>query len=168
MAANVVSHDVLLGSLNYCKSTGGFTRKSNNTRQKAGDVAGSINKSDGYRYIRVCGKRYAAHKLAIYYVSGTYPICEIDHINHNRSDNSLDNLRLATRKENSKNLKLRKDSTTGAVGVSLDKRNGKYKSYICIDSKYVHLGNFASKEEAAYARNAASCMHEFHINHGEK
>lgn len=161
MAGNIISHDVLVENLSYCKDTGIFKRK------KTGKIAGHINKSDGYVYIRVCSTRYRAHALAMYYVNGVYPYNnEIDHINHIRADNRYINLRKVDRKENSKNLSLSKNSTTKHNGVSIDKRTGTYKSYITVDGKYIHLGNFKTIEDAVSARNIAQKKYGFHVNHG--
>lgn len=78
--------------LSYSPHTGVFRWRKRQGRQQRGTVAGSINKC-GYRRIKLFGKLYPASHLAWLYHSGYYPEYEIDHINNNRDDNRLCNLR---------------------------------------------------------------------------
>lgn len=87
--------------LNYCVFKGSFTWKvSNSPRVKIGSVAGSIKGITGYRLIRINGVLYRANRLAWLYVFGTKPNGVIDHINFNRDDNSILNLRDISIQEN--------------------------------------------------------------------
>lgn len=79
----------------------------------------------------------------------------VDHINGNGLDNRRNNLRLATRKENARNQKLNKKSTTGFKGVSFHKRDKKYTAQIKLD-KLMHLGYFENPIEAAIAYDTAA------------
>lgn len=99
------------GSLHYDAVTGIFTRKG----KRAGNVDGR-----GYRQVCLNGKRYKEHHVAWFMVNGVWPkdigMC-IDHIDGNRSNNAISNLRLATTQENNRNGTLRSDNTSGHKGV---------------------------------------------------
>jgi hypothetical protein len=78
--------------LRYDAETGLFTRRVGSGHAHAGDMAGSVH-STGYVRICIDGGRYTAHRLAWLYVHGVWPSGQIDHINRNRSDNRIANLR---------------------------------------------------------------------------
>lgn len=78
----------------------------------------------------------------------------IDHIDRNRSNNRLNNLREASRQENGCNMKLRKDSTTGYKGVSIDKKTGRFMSRLTVSGKVWYLGMFSTAKEASDARES--------------
>lgn len=108
---------------------------------KVGQVAGSI-KPDGYRAIRIDGTTYRAHRLVWMWVNGEDPEhLTIDHINHQRDDNRIANLRLATRQEQNRY----KQNTVGAY---LNKERGKYQARIVIDGRNKYLGCYDTLEEA--------------------
>jgi hypothetical protein len=119
----------------------------------AGTVAGVL--SHGYIVIRINKQPYLAHRLVWLYVHGRWPPNDIDHINGDRADNHIANLREATRQENNRNVGLRKNSTTGITGVHRYKRTRKYQAYIAVGRKSIHLGCFSTLEEAAAARAEA-------------
>lgn len=94
-----LSVDALRSALYYDPETGRFIRLTDNsTKYPSGSLAGTIS-SHGYITIRVCNNRFLAHRLAWFYVYGEWPT-EIDHINRDKGDNRLINLRCVTRKEN--------------------------------------------------------------------
>jgi hypothetical protein len=95
----------------------------------------------------VNGRTYIAHRLAWALHYGEEPSLEIDHINGERSDNRIANLRLATRGENCKNVK--------AAGVRFEADRGKWLARICVDYKQMNLGRFATEQEARAAYAAA-------------
>jgi hypothetical protein len=132
-------------------------RKNENTRI-AGKVAGSVN-SKGSLQIRINGHRYLAHRLAWVITHGAWPPNDIDHIDGDRANNRIDNLRLATRQENLRNVGLRANTTTGVTGVCWDKSRMKFEAYIRTDGKQIHLGRFPTIEEATAARHAAEITH---------
>lgn len=88
----------------------------------------------------------------------------IDHLNHNATDDRIDNLECKPRRENMVNVKLRIDSTTGVTGVSI-KRDNKWRAYITIMGKQ-KCKSFDTFEEACAQRIEWSVTHDFHPNHG--
>ncbi len=76
----------------------------------------------------------------------------VDHIDNNRLNNNLLNLRYATLKENGQNTKLRRDNTSGHKGVSYNKTFDKWRAQITIDGIKIHIGYYEHKEDAIQAR----------------
>lgn len=118
----------------------------------AGKNPGFLSKN-GYTYIDVCKRRFLAHRLAWFLVHGVFPKRDIDHINGNRTDNRITNLRLASRSENLCNAKIRSDNTSGFKGVSFRKDTKKWSAKIKASGKPLNLGCFDSAEEAAEVVN---------------
>lgn len=138
--------------LHYDATTGEFTRLIRTAhRTKVGDPAGS-KATNGYLYIGLPGGRSClAHRLAWLYTHGEMPK-EIDHINGNRTDNRIGNLRSVTRSENNQNKRgPRSDSTTGFRGVVKDYRRGTYMATVGHKGKHYYFGAFATPEAAAEA-----------------
>ncbi|MEW4959716.1 HNH endonuclease, partial [Enterobacter cloacae subsp. cloacae] len=96
---------------------------------------------------------------AWFYVHGYLPEQEVDHINRIRSDNRIENLRLATRSENAKNKEKSKANTSGFKGVSQQKKTGNWVAHIRLNGKNKHLGTFRSPERASIAYRIASHFH---------
>lgn len=119
----------------------------------------------GHRYAGIFGQKYLAHRVVWKMAYGTEPI-GIDHIDGDPSNNRLSNLREAQQSVNGKNLKLKKNNTSGVMGVSWDARLKKWIARICVDYRTRHLGVFDDFDEAIRARKAAERQHGFHENHG--
>lgn len=145
----------------YDKKKGIFIRLLQKNQFKVGEIAGSIHHTN-YIYIGINNKIYAAHRLAWLYEYGEFPKKFIDHINNNRSDNRIENLRLATKSENNRNASLRKDNKFGLKGVTL--KDGKFYSQITINGKKKYIGSFNTPQEAhnAYAIKAKEVFGEFY------
>ena len=151
--------------LHYNEKTGIFTwNVSLNYKIKIGNIAGSIN-NRGYRQIRIRGKSYTAHHLAWLYVHGRFPKDQIDHTNHERSDNRILNLREATNKENSKNQILYKNNKSGIQGIFWEKKRKKWKVQITLNGIQKHLGYFKNIKDAKKVRENAKVKYRFHPNH---
>lgn len=145
--------------LHYDPETGLFTRLTSPThRVKIGGVAGF--KCNGYTRVTLNYKSYAAHRLAWLYVYGKLPENCIDHINRDKSDNRLCNLRDVTHQQNAFNLPLKVTNKHGYTGVEWHKTTKKYRAQIKINYKSMHLGYFDCPQEAhqAYLR-AKSELH---------
>lgn len=157
-----MTHERLREVLHYDPSTGVFTRLVSRGRAKIGAVAGGIN-GHGYRRIMIDRKRYHAHRLAWFWMTGEWPAAEIDHWNLNRADNRWGNLRVATRSQNKANTRAYATNTSGLKGVSWDAQNSKWRAQIVINGKQISLGRRDTREEAAaeYADAAELYFGEF-------
>ena len=146
--------------LNYDPLIGVFIwRVDRSPQAKAGSEAGTITRY-GYRRIVLMREFYFAHTLAWVHEYNETPTTDIDHINRDRLDNRIANLRLASRTQN--NLNSDRWAFRGDdLGIT-PARNGRWYAQITIDAKYVYLGIHDTKEQAraAYlkARAARSQM----------
>jgi hypothetical protein len=139
---------------NYNATTGEV--RWNNT----GKVAGYIN-DRGYRVIELSGKRFKAHRIAWTLFHGKPPVGEIDHINRQKSDNRIDNLRDTNTKGNMQNRGLQKNNTSGHRGVVWHKRDAQWRARIKVNNIQHHLGAFDKFEDAVTARQVAEDVFEF-------
>lgn len=151
--------------VNYDPETGVFRWAVSRCGCHAGDLAGDSR--DGYWRIRIKRKAWRAHRLAWFITYGEVPNRGIDHINRNRSDNRMVNLRLASSQENSRNLPLSKANKTGITGVFWNRSKGKWEAKIKVHYKDVLLGRFNNLFEACCARRSAEIKYNFHPNHGK-
>lgn len=138
---DVTSYDPETGYLTWRVATSNVV--------KVGDLVGNLD-SLGYRDARVCGVRSRVHRLVWLYVYGEWPSGLIDHINTDKSDNRIVNLRIASARQNVQNvLKSKSTSTTGLLGVCFDSRNGRYYSLIREPGgKRKYLGRFETAQQA--------------------
>ena len=137
----------------YNEHTGDFTRLIKRGSSHVGDIAGSIT-WNGYTSIYIDGKNYRAHQLAWLYVHGVWPDTDIDHINRNKSDNRIVNLRLASRSQNNINSGLHSHNTSGFRGVYASRN--KWAAQIKLNGKKIYLGRFNTAEEAHQCYLAAA------------
>lgn len=96
--------------------TGYLTRKFTIGGKQKGGRAGTTHHS-GYRIVKIKGKCYAEHRLIWFMHYGYWPF-EIDHINLDKSDNRISNLREVTKSQNAWNIKLSSRNSTGTKGLS--------------------------------------------------
>lgn len=120
----------------------------------------------GYRRGSLLGKLQCAHRVAWLITYGEWPKGEIDHINGNRSDNRIANLRCVSHAENGRNQKRSSTNTSGVTGVHWYAALGKWQAHITVNGKLKPLGYFADIHDAIAARKAAEVDHGFHENHG--
>jgi hypothetical protein len=158
----------LKSELLYNADNGTFTwLKHKSIHAKQGAIAGRPNHS-GYILIIINGTSYRAHRLAWLYVHGVWPTNYLDHINGDRADNRIANLRECTIAENAQNSKkAHKDSRTGLLGIR--KSKNKWQARICVAGKQFNLGLHETPEAAHAAYIAAKTdMHPFFsANHGD-
>jgi hypothetical protein len=146
--SGIITAERLRELLHYDPWTGVFTwRVRTSNYVKVGDVAGCVS-VDGYISIKIDGYSYRAHRLAWLYMTGRWPADGIDHINMDRVDNRIANLREATKSQNRMNSYLSANSSSGFKGVTWDKRECKWRAVLVIGRKQKHLGYFASPERA--------------------
>lgn len=159
----MLTADVLRQILHYEPATGFWTwlpREGASPQFKGkyeGKRAGSIDPDTGYWRIRIGRKLYYAHRLAVLYVVGRWPLDEVDHEDLDRANCKWVNLREATHYQNNTNKKNRSDNTSGFKGVSLDAKSGKWVSDFRINGARFRKYGFLTPESAGdeYARLVA-------------
>ena len=128
-------------------------------------IAGYKNNA-GYIVIKIKGILYYAHRLAWLYMYGKFPKKLMDHINHDRLDNRICNLRCVSHSGNHKNKSMAPTNTSGCTGVSWDKVNSKWLAQITHNKRAMNLGRYKTFNEAKKARQLAERKYGFHKNHG--
>ena len=160
MSAHIVPRpeltaEYLRSILSYDPETGIFTWKvSTSRRVKVGDAAGCQD-GGGYLSIKVQSRPHGAHRLAWLYTYGEWPEDQLDHINRDRSDNRIANLRDVSHKQNMQNAGKPSNNTSGHPGVYWHKRDFKWVAQIRHNYKQIFLGCFTTIEDAVSARKAA-------------
>lgn len=170
--------EILSELLNYNPDTGLFTWKHRDRKwfkaerdfkrwnnRHANKHALDTN-SLGYKLGYIFYRRYLAHRVAFAIHHGYWPTDQIDHINRDRSDNRIENLRAVSNAENMKNLSMHKNNTSGVMGVYWSITTKKWYVQINVDGKKKHLGYFVDKQDAIQARKNAEIKYGYHENHG--
>lgn len=140
----------------YDASTGELTWRAGQQRR-----AGT-RRTDGYMEVKCRGIRLMAHRLAWLLTYGRWPNGEIDHVNGDRADNRLCNLRECSRAENAQNRARMKNNSTGQTGVYWRASKKRYQARISVGGKRIYLGMFATLDEAAEAyRENKARLHVF-------
>lgn len=141
--------EALKDAIKYDPITGIFTRRKN------GRQIGTLKKN-GYIEISVGRNRQYAHRAAWAYIHGSWPAASIDHINRDRTDNRIANLRVATPAQNKLNTPPQVNNKSGHKGVFWFARTRKWMTYIDVDHRRIHLGYFTDKNDAIATREAAA------------
>lgn len=129
---------------------------------KPGDKAGAVN-SSGAMCLSLDGKSYLNHRIIFAMHHGYLPEF-VDHVDGNRLNNRIENLRDATKTENGQNSKRSKANTSGVKGVDL--HEGKWRARVVVNGKSKHVGNYKTLEEASIAVKAArDSMHKQFARH---
>ena len=115
-----------------------------------------------YWVVMVNYKNYKVHQIIWVYMTGSWPEKLIDHKDRDGTNNKWSNLRLATNSQNMMNSGIRKNSSTGVTGVSLDRRRNLFRARVNVGGKEIWLGYFDTIDAAKTARVAAAKKH-----HGE-
>jgi hypothetical protein len=131
----------------------------------AGKPALSCADARGYLTGNLFGRAVKAHRIAWEIFYSHPPRGEIDHINGNRQDNRISNLRDVSHAENGKNLRLKANNTTGITGIR-KRPSGRWAATISPGGKNVTLGTFDTLGEAKKAREIGEREYGFHPNHG--
>lgn len=131
-------------------------------------VAGSLA-SNGYWQIKTGGVCYLAHRIVWAIVHGEWPEKDIDHIDGNKGNNAMSNLRLVTKSENMQNLAVTgKRTASGLAGAShrpaSNRRREKWDAKIRIDGVLKHLGSFDSPQEAHAKYMQVKSLHHTHFS----
>lgn len=121
-------------------------------------------KHDGYLAVSIGRKEYLVHRIIWLMQTGKWPI-EVDHIDHNRSNNKWENLREVRPQEQQRNMKKRRNNTSGVQGIRI-LPSGKFCAYIMVNRVQISLGSYISLDDAIKARKDAEVFYGFHKNHG--
>jgi len=141
-----------------------YWKKRLSQRAKIGDKAGYLRK-DGYVNIRINNKNYKAHRLVFAFHHDYMPEF-IDHIDGNKANNKIENLRGVNHAQNLQNQKLRIDNKSGTKGVSWHKIAKKWRVQIIANKNVYHLGLFEDFELASLvAQEARDMYHKNYARH---
>jgi len=141
--------------LHYDKITGVFTwihRKSGIT---VGQVAGCRHNKHGYVDIKLDGRSYKAHRLAVLYVDGYFPELTVDHEDRVRHNNAYENLREASYQCQSRNCTKARNNTSSVTGVRWRAQRNRWQAFVMVSGEMKYLGHFSDLLDAACARYAA-------------
>lgn len=119
-----------------------------------------------YKVSRIFDTNFFAHRVAWCLHTGSWPKQEIDHINGDRSDNRIENLREVDRATNSRNMARKRNSRNAVQGVGFHKETNKWRAYIKVNRLAIHLGLFDDYDEAVKSRLSAETKYGFHENNG--
>jgi hypothetical protein len=153
---NNLTQQRLKEKLHYDPNSGIFTYHVNNKTRKVYFTVGNLT-DNGYIRISVDNKLYYAHRLAWLYVHGQYPKDQIDHLDGNRINNRINNLRLATSQINAQNPK--------CEYRGYNKHGTKWRVRICVNNELIYIGSYDTEEEASIAYiNARKIYHVGYID----
>ena len=133
MTKEILTQEKLKEKISYNPETGALTWNIvAKYGMEKGDEAGWLDKNGRtyYRNVQINGIKYKAHRLAWLYMKGSFPVNEIDHIDHDGTNNKWSNLRDVTHAENGKNYRMRIDNTSSVTGVLFHSRDKKWNSSI--------------------------------------
>lgn len=156
-----LSIDRLRFLLHYNRKTGVFTRRVAVAQMKKGDICGTV-RLDGYLVFSVDTKLYLVHRLAWFYAYGKWPVGSVDHVDGDKTNNRILNLRQATHSENNQNqIGARRHSKTGVRGVSKH-ASGKWLAQLVVGGKHYSLGLHETLDSARIAyEEARRRLHPF-------
>lgn len=158
---NQITKDELSKYLEYDSEVGVFRwLVGNGARAKAGAIAGSAEVM-GYWQIALNKVTYKAHRLAWLYVYGSLPKGVIDHINGDKRDNRIVNLRDVSVSGNQYNRKAPKNNTSGHQGVSFVNSMGRWRVTLAVGKKQINIGYYSKIDDAVAAHKAAK--NKYHI-----
>lgn len=157
-----------LKSIFYYDGTNLINRITRNSRALVGLIVGNDN-GHGYLTTMINGKRVMVHRIIWVMETGLeIPLSlEIDHIDGNRKNNQMSNLRMVTHSQNQRNQKLQCRNTSGKIGVRFYPITKRWIADIRIDGKTINLGYYKNKADAIRVRELAELEHNFHPNHGK-
>ncbi len=145
----LIKHERLKCLVKFHRGSGLFTARLPFKRYEKGDIVGSMN-TRGYIRIYLDGVFYLGHRLAWFYVHGTWPSNLLDHKNGVFSDNRLVNLRECDTVRNGRNRKRDIRNTTGKTGACILK--GRFQANIKLPGRRLILGSFDKFADAVAAR----------------
>lgn len=148
----MVTQERLNELFSYDENTGNLIRKIARQRVKPGEIAGSQT-AKGYLRTSVDGRLYMNHVLVWILNYGSPPRQQLDHINRNKKDNRLTNLREVDTRENCCN---RSNHNSGFPGVDFHRKSNLWRSRIRVGKSRYSLGYFKDPELAGIAHSRAA------------
>lgn len=155
MGRRVITQELLSELFTYDAAAGALYRKISRRGREAyvGALAGS--RSGRYVMVRIDGRAYPLHQIIWFLHHGCIPK-EIDHINQDKHDNRIENLRACSRRQNTGNTTLRTTNTSGYKGAFFARHANKWRASIKVNTRAIHLGYFNDPLDAARAYDAAA------------
>lgn len=144
METLAIDHDYVLSAFDY--QDGNLIRKIGRAGE-IGQVAGCVHKGSGYIHVKIKAKAYKAHRLVFLYHHGYMPEC-VDHIDGDKTNNKIENLRAATKEENCRNQKVRSTNKSGYKGVKWVEHCKKWQVEVCKNYKQLRFGMYEDLELA--------------------
>jgi hypothetical protein len=139
-----ISHDYVLSAFDY--QDGNLIRKIGRAGE-VGQIAGCLHKGKGYIHVKIKAKSFKAHRLVFLYHHGYLPEI-VDHIDGNKRNNKIENLRAATKEENCRNQKIRSTNKSGYKGVKWIEHCKKWQVEVCKNYKQLRFGMYEDLELA--------------------
>ena len=139
-----ISHDYVLSAFDY--QDGNLIRKSGRVNE-IGQIAGCVHKGTGYIHVKIKAKAHKAHRLVFLYHHGYLPDF-VDHIDGDKTNNKIENLRAATKEENCRNQKIRSTNKSGYKGVKWVEHCKKWQVEVCKNYKQLRFGMYEDLELA--------------------
>ena len=131
-----------------------YNRVTRDFQNLKGERTGSRH-GKGYRTIGINNCRFLEHRVVWLLCKGEWPLDQIDHKNRIRDDNRIENLRIASQRQNSMNSSISKNNKSGKTGVTWHKHTNKWRVRIRVDGQSIYLGLFKYKQDAINARKEA-------------
>lgn len=143
----------------YYDPVEGRLRNKGSKNRKKGYYASWLDFSSGYYRLSFYGKHYLEHRVIYELLKGTFE-GDLDHVDRNKLNNKIENLRLCTRPQNVVNSKARSDNKSGYKGVVWHRASNKWQAQTMVKGKRIHIGLFSDLEDAALAYdNAVKRLH---------
>ncbi len=153
---NKINPRELILHFRYDSNTGSLYWKKSKCNFKKDGYECNTTDTKGRKRVYIEGRTYAVSHVVFAMHFNRWPKNQLDHINRNKTDNRIENLREATNQENCCNKDIHKNNSSGFKGVSFHIRDNVYHSRIMHKGVMHHLGEYTSKIEAALAYNFAA------------
>lgn len=169
MRKEEITQEIIKEYLAYNPTTGILTwLKKPCKRTVVNTRAGTVSEASGYRYLSFFGKRYPEHHVVWFWIHGYWPLQQIDHIDQNRANNALINLREVSVAENARNRTRRRNTKVEEAGIWYCKKRQRYVSEITVNGRKVYQKTFKPEDINAAIEQRKQKLIElgFHENHG--
>ena len=147
---DLLTQKYLKEELHYNPDTGEWRWRSHKGGRRKNLIAGSVSQ-EGYAIVSIGGVIYSAHRLAWFYMTGSWPEGVINHIDYNKLNNAFENLEDVPQRRNAQHAKAKPRfvSTSNYNGVQYSKMNKRWEAFVRVDGKIIGLGERISEDQAA-------------------